>query len=365
MRESVGVTLGKEGVRAVLVDTDVPGLGPVDSRFEDRGGDDVGLAVSAADQMVDRARHIGLDPVAVGIVAADPEAAVAIEAQLRHSGLPSVAVVGAAEARLAFLRAMPELASARTALVLAEWPGEVLAHAVDLRSGVAQAGVERVTAGTFADVTATTALLDQMRSDVPRGRVAVVVLGIRPSEASVIGTAAADLGLASVVPYAGRWHLATGAAISAAAGQISAPAAFAPPSGEAKALPKGRVLAGAAAVVAVLLAGLGAVLAAPAPTSTPGPVVPTSSERNDISELKSPGQPGDPCARAGAPSPGPTIEPAAWRAGELRYSVRLVSDPDPSQPEPAELPSNRAPRASGVPGTFGAPGTPPADPCGR
>ncbi|MFD4179763.1 hypothetical protein [Rhodococcus sp. NPDC058514] len=369
MRESVGVTLGKEGVRAVLVDADVPGLGPVDSRFEDRGGDDVGRATSAVGQMVDRARHIGLDPVAVGVVAADPAAAVAIEAQLRRDGLPPVAVVGAAEARLAFLRSMPELAAARTALVLAEWPGEVLAHAVDLRSGAAQAGVERVTAGTFTDVAATTALLEEMRSGAPRGRAVVVVLGIRPSDASVIRTAAGALGLAAVVPYAGRWHLATGAAISAAADQTSVPAAFASPQGEAKALPKGRLLAGAAAVVAVLLTGLAAVVATP--TSTQGPVAPTTPEPIDVAELTSPGppgHPGDPCARVGAPSPGPTTAPAAWRAGELRYSVRLVSDPDPSQPEPAERPSTRGPGASGVPGapgTSGAPGVSPADPCGR
>ncbi|MFG1783039.1 hypothetical protein ACGFIU_11415 [Rhodococcus oryzae] len=382
MRESVGVTLGKEGVRAVLIDTDVPGLGPVDSRFEDRAGDDVGQAVWATEQMVDRARRIGLNPTAVGIVAADPAAAEAIKAKLGSDGVPAVTVVGAAEARLAFLRSIPELAGARTALVLAEWPGEVLAHAVDLRSGAAQAGVQRVTAGTFSEVSFTTALLEDMQSGAPRGKVAVVVLGIRPSETSVIRSAAAALGLAAVVPYAGRWHLATGAAIGAAEVQTSVPAAFAATAaGETKALPKGKVLAGAAAVVAVLLAGLTAVLVSPAPTSTQGPVAPATPERNDVSELKSPALPGDPCARAGAP--GPTTQPAAWRAGGLGYSVRLVSDPDPSQPDPADLPAPHKPRASGTPGASGAPGAPgpsglpgpsgvpgtsgtsPADPCGR
>ena len=390
MRESVGVTLGKEGVRAVLIDTHVPGLGPVDSRFEDRAGDDVGQAVWATEQMVDRARRIGLNPTAVGIVAADPAAADAIKAKLGSDGVPAVTVVGAAEARLAFLRSIPELAGARTALVLAEWPGEVLAHAVDLRSGAAQAGVQRVTAGTFSEVSFTTALLEDMQSGAPRGKVAVVVLGIRPSETSVIRSAAAALGLAAVVPYAGRWHLATGAAISAAEVQTSVPAAFAATAaGETKALPKGKVLAGAAAVVAVLLAGLTAVLVtpAPSPTSTQGPVAPTTPERSDVSELKSPGLPVDPCARVGAP--GPTTAPASWRAGGLSYSVRLVSDPDPSQPDPAGLPAPHKPRASGTPGASGAPGpsgspgpsgvpgtsgvpgspgmsgTSPADPCGR
>ena len=67
MRAVLGITIGFTGVEAVMVDADVPELGPFDTLRLAVGTSPLDVAHTAVHVMADRARRVGVSLLAAGI----------------------------------------------------------------------------------------------------------------------------------------------------------------------------------------------------------------------------------------------------------------------------------------------------------
>lgn len=134
MRAVLGVAIDAGEVCAVLVDADVPALGPFDTQRWPVGDRTETDAVSRAfTAMTERAARAEVHFTRAGLVAAGTA--------VPDSGTTEVRTVGIDEARLAFLAAAPELDGVRTVVLIGRDDATVRVSVADIRSGAVLASV--------------------------------------------------------------------------------------------------------------------------------------------------------------------------------------------------------------------------------
>lgn len=325
MRAVLGVSVDDGEISAVLVDADVPALGPFDSqRWAASGSGGTTAAVAGAlATMTERADRAGL---AIGRIGAVAESGV-VDA-IRDAATVEVTSVEVDAARFAFLANAPELAD--TPLLAlhtrdggAETVSVVDGHVGTVLSAVSPPGDHLLGCGDLLPDA-----MDEAIARAGRSPQAVVFLDLRPGDAGPARDLASVLGVPFVTPHGVPWHRATGAALVAA--RLDAPPL--PVAGRRP----GRVTAMAGSVV-VLLAILGAGLAvAIGGTGTSGDAGPTVVFGEQTAPTTAPSVPGHTDSAVPVPCVSdvpdePEIRPASWPG--------RASDPDPASPGPAQAPA--------------------------
>jgi hypothetical protein len=256
MRPVLGVAVDDGEVSAVLVDADVPQLGPFDSQRwaaepDVSQADAVARAVTS---MTERAENASLTVGTIGLVAlpsGDADTAAVAEAIRAVSEAP-VAVVPLDDARLAYLAGAPELADTPV-LALHTRTGSVeSASIVDTGSRSVLSSVVR---GDDPLTGHTDALPDTMDEALARAGVApaaLVFLDLRPGDAPPARELSTILGVPFVTPHGVPWHRATGAALVAARRSRAQPVA----AGAASTRRNVALMAVVVALVAMLGGGL-------------------------------------------------------------------------------------------------------------
>ncbi|QIX49774.1 hypothetical protein [Rhodococcus sp. DMU1] len=312
MRAVLGVAIDAGEVCAVLVDADVPALGPFDTqRWAAGERADAEAVRRALAVMTERAARAGVPFARAGLVASE-----AVVPDPGETAVP-VQAVGVDEARLAFLAAAPELEGVRVVALIGRDDAATTASVADIRSGAVLASVA-VAEDDFGGIAP--ALPEAADEAVARAGVApeaLAFLDLRPGDAAVARELSAVLGVPFVTPHGVPWHRATGAALVAA--HSDRPPAPAPSPGRRVA-----VLVSALVALAVLLGGgLAVAIGGAGPSepprpadavrSVPAPQTSLSPETGTPSAVPCPGR-DTPAAQA------PEARPAGW-------SVR-ASDPD-------------------------------------
>ncbi|MFD6857512.1 hypothetical protein ACFWCF_09230 [Rhodococcus sp. NPDC060090] len=220
MRPVLGVAVDDGEVSAVLVDADVPQLGPFDSQRwaaepDVSQADAVARAVTS---MTERAENASLTVGTIGLVAlpsGDADTAAVAEAVRAVSEAP-VGVVPLDDARLAYLAGAPELADTPVLALHTRTGGVESASIVDTGSRTVLSSVVR---GDDPLTGHTDALPDTMDEALARAGVApaaLVFLDLRPGDAPPARELSTILGVPFVTPHGVPWHRATGAALVAA-----------------------------------------------------------------------------------------------------------------------------------------------------
>ena len=329
MRAVLGVAVDDGEISAVLVDADVPALGPFDSqRWAASDADDTtAAAVGAVAAMTERAERAGLAIGRIGLVA-DP----AVVDAVREAASVEVTPSEVDATRFAYLANAPELAETPVLAVHTRSGGAETVSVVDVPAGSVLAAVtpdgdELV---GYADLLPDA--MDEAVARAGRSPQALVFLDLRPGDAGPARELATVLGVPFVTPHGVPWHRATGAALVAARQDAPPPV----PGGSSN---RGRIAA-LAGVLVVLLAILGAGLAVaiggagesresePAVVFDERPVPTSAPPASAGTAIPEPA----PCASEEPDAP--QVRPASWPA--------RVSDPDIG-PAPTPTPAPTAP----------------------
>ncbi|HET8994846.1 hypothetical protein [Rhodococcus sp. SJ-2] len=230
MRPVLGVAVDDGEVSAVLVDADVPQLGPFDSQRwaaepEGSAADAVARAVTS---MAQRAENASLTVGMIGLVEL-PDAAAdtdSVANAVRAVSEAPVEVVPLDVARLAYLAGAPELTGTPVLALHTRTGGVESVSIVDTRPRTVLSSVVR-----GDDLTgAPDALPDTVDEALARAGVspaALVFLDLRPGDAVPARELSTILGVPFVTPHGVPWHRATGAALVAARRSRVQPAAAA------------------------------------------------------------------------------------------------------------------------------------------
>lgn len=351
MRPMLGIAVDDGEVCAVLVDADVPSLGPFDSQrlVADRNAAPADTAAAAVVAMTERAAKASLSILSIGLTVtpggADDARDVA-DAIAAVTDTP-VEIVDLDDARLAYLAGAPELAAA-TVLALHTRTGSVeSASVVDTGSRAVLASVTPAgdVFGGYSE--SLPEAMDEAIARAGKTPNALVFLDLQPGDAGPARELATILGVPFVTPHGVPWHRATGASLVAAERNRPAPVAGAP-TGRGRGV---ALLAAIVALVAILGGGLAVAVGGIGQTGdgTPNPdtVVAPSTPAPAPASVAVPvpetpvAVPADPCAGA---------RPVSW---PIRMS-------DPDLPGPADTDRSVGPGA--VPG---APVTAGSDPCAQ
>lgn len=231
MRPVLGVAVDDGEVSAVLVDADVPQLGPFDSQRwaaepDASQSDAVARAVTS---MTERAENASLTVGTIGLVAlpsgeADTDA---VAEAVRAVSEAPVEVVPLDGARLAYLAGAPELAETPVLAIHTRTGGVESVSIVDTGSRTVLSSVVR----GGDDLTGhPDALPDTMDEALARAGVspeALVFLDLRPGDAAPARELSTILGVPFVTPHGVPWHRSTGAALVASRRSRVQPAAAA------------------------------------------------------------------------------------------------------------------------------------------
>lgn len=323
MRAVLGVAVDDGEISAVLVDADVPALGPFDSqRWAASDSDETtGAAVDAVAAMTERAERAGLSVGRVGVVAAS-----AVADAIRDAAAVEVTSVDVDVARLAYLANAPELAETPVLALHTRSGGAETATIVDVTVGTVLASVTPDGDELIGYTELLPDAMDEAIARAGRSPQALVFLDLRPGDSGPARELATVLDVPFVTPHGVPWHRATGAALVAAREDAPPPVVGRNRSG-------GRIaaLVGALVVLLVILgAGLAVAIggadesreaestvvfderpvptsAPPAPTSTGVPApVPCESSASDAPQIRPASWP----ARASDPDPAPAPVPA-------------------------------------------------------
>lgn len=270
MRPVLGVAVDDGEVSAVLVDADVPRLGPFDSQRwaaepDVSQADAVARAVTS---MTERAGNASLSVVTIGLVAlqsGDTDTHSVAEGIRAVSEAP-VEVVPLDDARLAYLAGAPELADTPVLALHTRTGGVESASIVDTRSRTVLSSVVR---GNDPLTGHTDALPDTMDEALTRAGVspaALVFLDLRPGDAAPARELSTILGVPFVTPHGVPWHRATGAALVAARRSQAQPVA----AGAASTRRNVALMAVVVALVAMLGGGLAVAMGGSDGGSDPG-----------------------------------------------------------------------------------------------
>ncbi len=314
MRAVLGVAIDAGEVCAVLVDADVPALGPFDTQRWPVGDRAEAEAVSRAfTAMTERAARAEVHFTRAGLVA--PATVVP------DSGTTEVRTVGIDEARLAFLAAVPELDGVRTVVLIGRDDATVRVSVADLRSGAVLASVAAAEDDFGRIVPALPEAADEAVALAGVAPEALVFPDLRPGDVAAARALAAAVGVPFVTPHGGPWHRATGAALVAARTEpLPAPSS---PSSRRVAL----LVAVVVALAVLLGGGLAVPIGGPGPSEPPRPA---DAARSVPAPSAGPGpDTGVPTAVPCQGDDTPQVRPAGW-------SVR-ASDPDLG-PRPAPAP---------------------------
>ncbi|WP_241385166.1 hypothetical protein [Rhodococcus sp. CH91] len=336
MRPMLGISLDDGEVCAVLVDADVPALGPFDSQrgFGAPGADPADAAAAAATVMAERAASASLNLVAAAVVTGqenDQDAEPVAEAVRAVLGL-DVDVVVLDDARLAFLAGAPELSDLPVLALHTRTFGVESASVVDVPSRTVLSTVSPEGDEFGPHTQSLPEAMDEAIARAGTSPAAVVFLDLRPGDAAPARELSTVLGVPFVTPHGVPWHRATGAALVAAERRV--PPVAAAPAGRRR----GTVLL-ATLVLLVALLGGGLAVAVGGGTQ-PGRSAPglQTAVAPPPSPVPQPDRPlvEDPCS---------DVRPASWPA--------RASDPDAGQvPSPEET----------VPAAPPCEGTPPSTP---
>jgi len=319
MRPILGISVDDGEVSAVLVDADVPDLGPFDSQsgFGAPGDTPVAAAAAAATVMLERAGSAFVTPAVAAVVTGpenDEDAEPVAEAVRGVLGPDvEVDVVVLDEARLAFLAGAPELSGLSVLALHTRTYGVESASMVDVSSRAVLSTVSP-DGDEFTPYTQSLPeAMDEAIARAGRSPEAVVFLDLRPEDAAAARELSTVLGVPFVTPHGTPWYRATGAALAAVSRRIPAPVLE--PAGRHR----GTVLIAAlVALVALLGGGLAvAVVSGGGPGRTAPGVQPA---------VAPPPSPVPHPERTPAADPCASVRPASWPA--------RVSDPDPSPPDP-------------------------------
>lgn len=256
MRPVLGVAVDDGEVSAVLVDADVPQLGPFDSQRWAAEPDvsEADAVARAVTSMAERAENASLTVGAIGLVAlpsSDADTDTVVEA-IRAASEAPVEVVPLDAARLAYLAGAPELADTPVLALHTRTGGVESASIVDTRSRTVLSSVVR---GDDA-LPDTAALPDAMDEALARTGVspaALVFLDLRPGDVVSARELSTILGVPFVTPHGVPWHRPTGAALVASRRRPLQPAAAA---GAASTRRNLALMAVVVALVAMLGGGL-------------------------------------------------------------------------------------------------------------
>ncbi|MGW3481191.1 hypothetical protein, partial [Rhodococcus indonesiensis] len=263
MRAVLGVAVDAGEVCAVLVDADVPALGPFDTQRWPVGdrteAEAVGHAFTA---MTERAARAEVRFTRAGLVAAGTT----VPDSMPDSGATEVRIVGTDEARLAFLAAAPELDGVRTVVLIGRDDATGRVSVADIRSGAVLASVA-VAEDDFGQIApALPGAADEAVALAGVGPEALVFPDLRPGDVAVARALAAALDVPFVTPHGGPWHRATGAALVAARTE-PLPAAPSPSSSRRVAL----LVAVVVALAVLLGGGLAVAIGGAGPSEPPRP----------------------------------------------------------------------------------------------
>ncbi|WP_407444856.1 hypothetical protein [Rhodococcus sp. (in: high G+C Gram-positive bacteria)] len=347
----LGIAVDDGEVCAVLVDADVPSLGPFDSQrlVPERGAAAADTAARAVVAMTERAATASLAIQAIGLTVTPGGAdetrdiADAIGAVTDSA----VQVVDLDDARLAYLAGAPELSSTPVLAVHTRTGGVESASIVDAGSRAVLASVSP-SGDVFGGYSESLPeAMDEAIARAGRTPQALVFLDLQPGDAGPARELATILGVPFVTPHGVPWHRATGASLVAAKRtEPVAVAAVAPGRGRGAAL-----LAAIVALVAILGGGLAVAVGGIAQTngSTPDDPGTSVSPSAPAQESASVAVPVPETPVAVTPDPCEAARPASWPA--------RASDPDLPGPSGAD-------RGSGTtgPGIIGPDGAVPAEP---
>ncbi|WP_068157682.1 hypothetical protein [Rhodococcus phenolicus] len=325
MRAVLGVAVDDGEISAVLVDADVPALGPFDSQrwAASDTGETATATVGAVAAMTERAERAGLTIGRIGLVA-DAEVADAV----REAASVEVTAVDVDAARIAYLANAPELAATPVLALHTRSAGAETVSVVDVPAGTVPAAVTP----DGDDLTGYADLLpdamDEAIARAGRSPQALVFLDLRPGDAGLARELAAVLGVPFVTPHGVPWHRATGAALVAARRD-------APPPVAGGSRGRGRIAALVASLVALLAilgTGLAVAIGGAGESRQAEPTVVFDERPVPTSAPPAPTDGGVP-----APVPCTSEAPGAPQVRPASWPVR-VSDPDPG-PAPAPAPA--------------------------
>lgn len=325
MRAVLGVAVDAGEVCAVLVDADVPALGPFDTQRWPVGDRTEAEAVCHAfTAMTGRAARAEVRFTRAGLVAAGTT----VPDSVLDSGATEVRIVGTDEARLAFLAAAPELDGVRTVVLIGRDDATGRVSVADIRSGAVLASVA-VAEDDFGQIApALPGAADEAVALAGVGPEALVFPDLRPGDVAVARALAAALDVPFVTPHGGPWHRATGAALVAARTE-PLPAVPSPSSSRRVAL----LVAVVVALAVLLGGGLAVAIGGAGPSEPPRPADAARSV---------PVPPAGPTPDTGAPTAVPCPERDTPQVRPAGWSMR-ASDPDPGpHPDPTP-PSVTAP----------------------
>ncbi|MEE2034666.1 hypothetical protein [Rhodococcus chondri] len=320
MRPMLGIAVDEGEVCAVLVDADVPALGPFDSQrwAHEPEVSPADAAAHAVTAMAGRAAAASLTVDRIGLVACPDEsdAVREIADAVRAAADVEVDVVPLDDARLAFLAGAPEFAETPVLALHNRTDGVESASMVDI-------GSVRILSTVALDGDSLTgyteSLPEVMDEAIARAGVhphALVFLDLRPGDAAPARELSTILGVPFVTPHGVPWHRATGAALVAARQGEAVTATAATVSGRRRGA---ALLATLVALVAILGGGL-----AVAVGGSDRPQAGVPGLQTAVAPVPSPvPAPSRPATSTATPDPCATVQPASW-------PVR-ASDPDPLQ----------------------------------
>ena len=329
MRPMLGVAVDDGEVCAVLVDADVPTLGPFDSQrlVAERGADPAEIAASAVVAMTERAAKASLTILSIGLTVTPGggvEAGEVADAIGAVTDTP-VEIVPLDDARLAYLAGAPELASTPVLALHTRTSNVESASIADIVSRTVLASVTPAgdVFGGYSE--SLPEAMDEAIARAGQTPKAVVFLDLEPGDAGPARELATILGVPFITPHGVPWHRATGASLVAA--ERNAPASVTgAPAGRGRGA---ALLAVLVALVAILGGGLAVAVGgithtkevAPDPSTSVSSSVPAPGpESGAVAVPETPvAVPSDPCGDA---------RPVSW-------PVR-ASDPDVPGPAGAD-----------------------------
>lgn len=326
MRPMLGISVDDGELCAVLVDADVPNLGPFDSQrgFGTLTDSPADAAAVAAAAMLERAATASLTVHAVAVVLGpdDEMHSEEIAAAVRAAVGPEIPVeqVSLDAARLEFLAGAPELAALPVLALHTRTSGVESASVVETASRAVLSTVSPDGDEFDPHGQSLPEAMDEAIARAGSGPDAVVFLDLEPGDAAPARELATILGVPFVTPHGVPWHRATGGALVAAAHRRPVPSPA----------PVGRrrsavLMAAVTALVVLLGGGLAMAVGGVAGSgrSAPGMQSVVAPPQSPVPQPTRPAVE-DPCAdgdRSG-------VQPASWPA--------RASDPDPRPAPPVE-----------------------------
>ncbi|MBM7457607.1 hypothetical protein [Rhodococcus coprophilus] len=340
MRPMLGVAVDDGEVCAVLVDADVPSLGPFDSQrhVAGRAANPADTAAAAVVAMTERAANASLSILSIGLTVTTGGAAEAGEIADAIGAVTEtpVEIVALDDARLAYLAGAPELASAPVLAVHTRTGNVESASIVDTGSRAVLASVTPAgnVFGGYSE--SLPEAMDEAIARAGQTPGALVFLDLEPGDAAPAKELATILGVPFITPHGVPWHRATGASLVAA--QRNGPAAVA-------GVPAGRgrgaaLLAVLVALVAILGGGLAVAVGGIVPTrdAAPDTSMPVSSSAPTP-------EPAPASASVAVPVPEIPVAVPQDPCGEARPVSWPVRGSDPDLPGPAAADRGTAPAA--------------------